>query len=248
MMKTNILILAAAPAASQSEGSSFPLCLTEMDGVSLIEKIVQNTREIANPNYIFAFLKKEADRYHLDKVARLLQPAAKVVSLTEMTQGSACTALLSVIEQDQDSELLVISANEYVDINFAKPLQEFRAKKMDGGVLTFRSLHPRYSYVRINDAGLVTEAAQQNPISNHATAGVFWFAKTADYVDAAMSLIRKKASTNNKYYIAPAYNELVLKQAKIGTYPIENSLYHPLKNERQAQQFETGTPVWSMPA
>lgn len=242
-MKTNILFMAAAPVMTQSDGANFPLCLTEMDGTSLIERVYENTRKIKNASYIFAFLKKEADRFHLDKVARLLEPDALVVMLASMTQGSACTALLSAVDMDQDSELLVVSVNEYVDINLATVLDDFRKKNLDGGVLTFRSLHPRYSFVSIREDGSIAEAAQQNPISHHATTGIFWFSKTADFVEGAKNMIRKKATTNGKFYMAPIYNEMILRQAKIGYYQIENTLYHPLKNERQTQQFELGTPL-----
>jgi len=242
-MNISVLILAAGQIASDGNDSGYPLCLTEFDGVSLLERIVDNTRNIEGVNYAFALLEKDAARFHLDKVAKLLVPNAVVIRIPETTQGSACTALLAASQLDPNNELLIISANELVDVDFSAMLNDFRARNLDGGVLVFRSVHPRYSYVRLNAERLVTEAAQQVPISNNATAGIFWFAQTSEFVEAAKNLIRKNASANSKFFVAPTFNELILKQARIGVLDLDLSKYHPLKTERQVQQFEQEASV-----
>ena len=239
-MSTNILILAAGPIGFDTYDGGYPLCLSEVNGVPLLERLVESTRGIKNSCYIYALLDKDVERFHLDKIAQLITPGATTVRVPISTQGSACTALLAATGLDGDSELLVISANELVDVNIADVLEVFRSRNLDGGTITFRSVHPRYSYVRINDQNLVTEATQQNPISYSATTGVFWFARTSEFIEAAKNLIRKNSSVDGKFYMAPTYNELVLTQKKIGVYPINSSHYHPLKTERQMHNFEQG--------
>ena len=239
-MNTNILILAAGPIGFNACDGGYPLCLSEVNGVPLLERLVENTRGIRNPNYVYALLDKDVERFHLDQVAQLITPGAAIVRVPISTQGSACTALLAATGLDGDAELLVISANELVDVNLADVLEVFRSRDLDGGTITFRSVHPRYSYVRINGQNLVTEAAQQNPISYSATTGIFWFARTSEFVESAKNLIRKNASVDGKFYMAPTYNELILTQKQIGIYPISNSHYHPLKTERQMHKFEQG--------
>ena len=241
-MNISILVLAAG-ARDSKENDDYPLCLTEFDGLSLLERIVSNTKNIEGAKYSFAFLKNESERFHLDKVAKLLAPGAIIFRIPESTKGSACTALLAASQLDPNSELLIISANELVDVDFKEVVNEFKSRKLDGGTIVFRSVHPRYSFVSLNKDGLVTEAAQQDPISNNATAGVFWFARTRDFVTASMDLIRKNASVNGRFYIAPTFNELVLKQARIGVRDVELAKYMPLKTERQVQQFENGSRV-----
>lgn len=239
-MSINILILAAGPAKFEARDGGYPVCLTEVDGTPLLEHLVEKTREIRDAHYVYALLDEDLERFHLDHVIQLITPGATVVSVPKNTQGSACTALLAVSGLRGDDELLMISANELVDVNLADVLANFRCDELDGGTITFRSVHPRYSYVRINDQGFVTEAAQQNPISRSATAGVFWFARTADFVEGAKNLIRKNANVEGKFYVAPVYNELILKQKRIGAYSIESTYYHPLKTERQMHKFEQG--------
>lgn len=242
-MTINILVLAAGSSSVATNDGGYPLCLTEFEGVALIERIVANTQSIKNARYSFAMRDAEVGRYHLDRVAQLLAPGSHVVGVPEVTRGSACTALLAASQFNGQQEILIISANELVDIDFSEVIADFRERGLDAGTLSFRSIHPRYSYVRLNDAGFVVEAAQQNPITHHATTGVFWFARAGDLVEAIKNMIRKDASVGGNYYIAPAFNELVLKQARIGILEIDMHTYHPLKTERQVYQFEQGVGV-----
>ena len=72
-----------------------------------------------------------------------------------------------------------------------------------------------------------------------ATAGFYWFSRGRDFVRAAKNMIRKDSRVDGKYYICPAFNELVLENLSIGVHKIDSKLYHPLKTERQVEQFET---------
>jgi hypothetical protein len=234
----NILVLASGKLDSKNADKDFPLCLTEIDGVSVLERIVNNSASIADSQYAFTFLETEAVRFHLVKAAKLLVPCARCTLVPELSQGSACTALLAACQLDQAAELLIISANELVDIKLAELIEDFRHRMLDAGTLTFRSIHPRYSYVRLNDECFVIEATQCEPISFFATAGIFWFAKTAYFVEGAKNLIRKDAHVNGSYFVAPIFNELVLKQKKVGIKELDITKYFPLKTEQQIDQIQ----------
>lgn len=239
-MNTYILVLAAAPSGLDSNDCTYPLCLAELAGISVLESIVANTRGIPNARYVFAFLQRDVERFHLNNVAKLLAPGAIVISIPEDTKGSACTALLAASQLDPDSELLIISANELVDTDQSEVVDSFRRRQLDAGTIIFRSVHPRYSYVRLNDDGLVVEATQQNPISQTATAGIFWFAKCSSFVEGAKNLLRKDANVAGKFFVALTFNELILNGAKIGVHEISNEKYHPLKTQLQVNKFEQG--------
>jgi hypothetical protein len=239
-MSTNILILAAGQNNFDNHDGGYPLCLTELDGKSLLERIVENSSRIREPSYSFALLDTETETYYLDQVSMLLAPEAFIVRVPSSTQGSACTALLAASQLDPEASLLIISANELVDVDLAIPVKTFEERGLDGGALTFRSVHPRYSYVRLSSSGLVTQVAQKEPISQHATAGVFWFKRTAEFVDAAKATIRKSAMVDGRFYVAPTFNQLILNQRRVGVFDIPNDKYLPLKTERQLYNFEHG--------
>lgn len=238
---TNILILAAGRVATDPNAEvAYPACLAELNGVSVLEKIISHLKDVPGANYTFALHAEDMSRFHLDNIANLLVPGSRIAVVPENTMGSACTALLATSELDVAQPLLIVSANELLDQAMGPFIQDFSDRGLDAGTLVFRSVHPRYSYVRLSEAGLVTEAAQQNPISQVATTGVFWFAKTSDFIEGAKTAIRKNASTNGRFYLAPVFNELILQHKKIGVQEIDKTNYIPLKTEHQIQQYEQG--------
>jgi hypothetical protein len=237
-MKTNILVLAAGHVGFSTGDNGYPLCLIEADGVALIERIVGNAADVPNAVFTFALRDEDIRLYHLDRSVGLLAPGARIVRVADGTRGSACTMLLAAAQFAPDEEVLIVSANEWVDMNFAEIVAYFRGRRLEGGALTFRSVHPRYSYVRLSEEGLVCEAAQQTPISQHATAGLFYFARAGEAVEAIKDMIRKDASIKGEFYVCPAFNELSLKQRRVGILPLDAKRYRPLKSARQVEQFE----------
>ncbi len=233
----NILILAAGHIYLEATDSNYPLCIAEIDDKLLIEHLLHAGTAIGSPRFVVALRDLDVKKYHLDNIVQLLAPGATVVRVPENTRGAACSALLAIRWIDNDDELLILNGNELLDVDYPTVLNEFRARQLDAGTLTFPSVHPRYSYVRLGEDHLVVEAAEKNPISRLATAGFYWFARGRDFVRASQSMIRKDASVNDLFYICPALNELVLEQARIGTYSIDGDCYHPLKTHLQISQY-----------
>lgn len=230
-----VLILAAADQPGDFEDSDYPLCLTEFDGTTLIERIARKCAELPASEWIFAMREREVRRYHLDNIVRQLVPSPRILIVRDDTRGAACTALLAAGSIDTDEELLIVSANEVVDVDLAPLVESFRVRGLDAGTIVFPSVHPRYSYVRLDPQGFVLEAAEKNPISSDAMAGIHWFARGRDFVHCAKQTIRKDAHVEGSFYVSPTFNELVLEQSLIGVHRIESRQYHPLKNRRRVR-------------
>lgn len=236
-----VLILAAADQQGEFEDSDYPLCLTEFDGTTLIERIARKCAGLPASEWIFAMREREVRRYHLDNVVRQLVPNPRILIVRDNTRGAACTALLAAGSIDSDEELLIVSANEVVDVDLTTLVESFRLRGLDAGTIVFPSVHPRYSYVRLDQQGFVLEAAEKNPISSDAMAGIHWFAHGRTFVHCAKQTIRKDAHVEGSFYVSPTLNELVLEQSLIGVHRIEARQYHPLKNRRRVRSL-AGAP------
>lgn len=235
---TNIIILAAGSPAFDTIDGDYPLCLTEFDGTPLIQRLIENCAALNAKKIIVALRDAEVTRYHLDNVVRQLAQGAHTVRVSQATRGAACTALLASEHIDNDEELLIVSANELVDVDLSLIASTFRAASVDAGAVVFNSIHPRYSFVRVDDDGFVVEAAEKNPISSLATAGLYWFRKGSEFVRNAKSMIRKGADVDGLFYVCPVFNQLILEQKRISTFTIRSQQYHPLKSERNFRQFD----------
>ena len=234
--RLNVLMLAGGQSDQNLDDGNYPLCLTEINGATVLQHLVQKCEGIGINRFVASFKKSDIDEFHLDSILKVLSPLANIVSTEGSTRGAACTALLAVDFINNDEELLIINCNELIDVDPLTVVNKFRNRKLDAGTITFSSVHPRYSYVRLSKDELVIEAAEKRPISRHATAGFYWFARGSDFVRAAQSMIRKDAAVNGRYYICPVLNEMVLEQRRVGTFSIDTNQYRPLKTPRQIMQ------------
>lgn len=235
----NILILAAGDKETILNDNGYPYYLTELDGKPLIEHLVNQCQSIPNAKFHFAFSENDIKQWRLDSVISQLSPQSHLIYVKSATAGAACTALLAIEYVDTDQPLLILNMNDMIQINFADVISDFESRKLDAGTIVFNSIHPRYSYVLLDENENVVEASEKNPISKHATAGFYWFAKGKKFISATRSMIAKDAHIDGLFYICPVMNELILDQAKIGVWFVDNENYHPLKTMRQLEHFES---------
>tara|TARA_R110002020_G_scaffold89143_4_gene218316 strand:- start:4182 stop:4898 length:717 start_codon:yes stop_codon:yes gene_type:complete len=191
------------------EGYTFPKPLIEVNGKPMIQAVVENLDFDAE--YIFLVRKEHLQKYNglETTLERITNGKCNLVTVDKLTQGAACTALLAKNIINTDEDLLIANSDqiiEYQPQNFSliKNLTD-----CDSIVFTFNAVHPKWSFVKVNSRGFVTEVAEKKPISNIATCGIYWYRKGSDFVKYAESMIEKEIKVNNEYYIAPVYNELV---------------------------------------
>jgi len=220
----------------EAVGMPFPKNLTEIDGAPLVEQVLRCVKDLGD---VLCLVRAEENRvFHTADVIRLLDPTATVVEVPDLESGAACTALLAIDEIVGDEPLLVFNGDQLVDIQLAAVIEDYEKRQLDGGVLVFRAVHPRWSFVKVDDAGLVVEAAEKRPISMHATAGTYWYRRGEDFVASVMSMILKDAHVDGRFYICPAYNEMVLRRKKIGIYEMDRSAYWSLATPQGVSAYE----------
>lgn len=232
----NVLILAAADPVTPAP--QYPVWLSEVDGELLLERQIKSLAPTSSATVVFAFRKADIDNLHVVSIARQIVPGAKIVEVKRQTAGAACTALLAIEHLNLDEEIMVVSATDFVDSDYKAIVADFKRRGADAGVLTFDSLHPRYSYVKTDTDGWVVEAAEKRPISRQASSGFYWFARAGDFVDALRAMILKDGHIGGVFYISPALNELVLEGRKIACWALGPTEYHPVKDDRHIAQLE----------
>ena len=88
--------------------------------------------------------------------------------------------------------------------------------------MTFKATHPKWSFAKVNEEGLVTEVAEKNPISDTATVGFYYWKKGADFVKYAEQMIDKNVRVNSEFYVCPVFNEAISDRKEIRIFNVEN--------------------------
>jgi len=219
--KLNILIpMAGAGSRFEQAGYTFPKPLIEVKGKPMIQVVVENLN--IDANYIFIVQKSHREKYNLDSLLNLITPNCKIIEVNSITEGAACTALLAKEFINNDNPLFFANSDQFVEWDSNEFMYKMQETNADGGIVTFTSTHPKWSFVKIDNNGLVTEVAEKKPISDIATVGYYFWKHGKDFVKYAESMINKNIRFNNEFYVCPVFNQAIEDNKKIRTHNISN--------------------------
>lgn len=219
--------------------NEYPLFLTEINGKLIIETVLEKYLAYDFSEIIFCVKQEDIDSFNIDSIIKSIIPNAIIVKLRNKTAGAVCTALLAQEYIDFEEELLIVSIDDYIDCDICNVLNSFVKKDTDVGLVSFDSVHPRYSFIEKSDDGTIFQITEKKPVSKDALASFFYFKHGSDFVLAAQNEIRKDSRINGVFYISQAVNELILLQKKIVFLKISNDNFHSFKTERQLAAYIT---------
>lgn len=208
----NIVVpMAGAGSRFEKAGYTFPKPLIEVKGQPMIAKVIENLN--LQGKYIFLVQKSHYEKYDLKNLLNIIAPNCEIVQIEGLTEGAACTVLKSRNLIDNDQPLIISNSDQYIKWNSFETISSFN--NVDGGILTFKSVHPKHSFAKVDGNGLVTKVAEKNPISNDATVGIYYWKRGSDFIKYADQMIKKDIRTNNEFYVCPVYNEAIENNLKI---------------------------------
>lgn len=217
--KMNILIpMAGAGSRFAVAGYTFPKPLIDVRGKPMIQAIVDNINIEAN--YTYVVRTEHYEKYNLKHMLNIITPNCNIVQVNELTEGAACTTLLAKEFINNEEPLLIANSDQIVEWNSSEFMYSMTTGKCDGGILTFENTHPKWSYVKTDADGFVTDLAEKKVISNKATVGVYYWSKGSEYVKYSEQMINKNIRVNNEFYVAPVYNEAIAEGRKIKIYDV----------------------------
>jgi len=238
-MTTIVVPLAARSEYFPASQYPYPVPLLEVSELPMIQYAIENLRRIdPAARFVFVTLKEDCRRFHLDRSLQLLAEGATVVALENATQGALCSCLMAIDHIDPDEPLVIANGDQFIDIDMPGLLPGFYQEGADAACLVFRSVLPRWSFVRL-DGRQVVEAAEKTPISPHAIAGFYYFRKGSFFIDAARRSILQRASQDGRYYVAPALNQLIIDGRKVLARAVPNEAYFSFFTPHRIEEFET---------
>ena len=215
----NVLIpMAGAGSRFQQAGYTFPKPLIDVNGKPMIQVVVENLN--IDANFIFVVQKSHREKYNLDTLLNLITPNCKIVEVDGLTEGAACTALLAKDYIDNNNPLFFANSDQFVEWDSNEFMYKMNETDVDGGIVSFRSTHPKWSFAKVDERGMVTEVAEKNPISDIATVGYYYWKHGSDFVKYAEEMIDRDIRVNNEFYVCPVFNQAIQDGKSIRTFDI----------------------------
>ena len=217
--ETIVLIpMAGAGNRFQRMGFPVPKPLIDVDGKPMVQAVVDSMN--IDADFIYIVQKAHYEKYNLHHILNLITPNCRIVQVDGITEGAACTTLLAKPMIDMPTKhLAIVNSDNIFEWNSHDFFYRALEDRVDGSIVTFRATDPKWSFARVEDK-LVREVAEKRPISDRATAGLYYWDKGSDYVRYAEQMIAKNIRVNNEFYVCPVYNEAIADGKRISAYDI----------------------------
>ena len=222
-----------------SKNNFYPPPLREVSGKPLIQYVIENLLTIEGDNK-FIYIIKEEDclKFHLDNTLKLLTPHCEVVVLKNKTFGAVCSILMAIDSVNKGDDTIIINADQIFNTDINLLINEFRKEKSDAGLISFDSVHPRWSYLICDENSNVLQAEEKNPISRYAIAGFYYFKSFNDFIDSAFAAIEIEDFRDDKLYTSALINQMILLNKKVTNKVIDAKDYISFYSNQKINEFE----------
>ncbi len=220
----------------QSAGYTVPKPFIDIKGKTMLEWSLES---LYIESARFILIARSSHLLGYEKIMERIQKkySCIILSVEKLTEGMASSVLLAHDYINNKDALLIGACDQTVDVSMSEFIKDAKTRNLDGSLMTFYATHPKWSYAKIDEQGLVVETKEKSPISTHANVGLYYFARGRDFVQAASLMIAQNDRFNNEFYVAPVYNYIVKNGAKIGIYEIKESQMHGLGTPEDVQEF-----------
>ena len=215
----NIVIpMAGRGSRFANAGYKMPKPLIDVKGKYMIEVVTDNLRPKCEHRFIYLCLAEHIEKYGLTEKLNSIAPGCVIVPVSQVTEGAACTVLLAEEYINSDEPMMIANSDQFVDININDYLK--KQGTSDGLIMTMTAHDNKWSFIKYDENGFVTEVREKEVISDEATVGIYNFAKGSDFVAGAHEMIDRNIRANNEFYVAPVYNILIEQGKKFAYYNI----------------------------
>ncbi len=153
----------------------------------------------------FVVLKEHIDQYRIDEEIRSYYPEAKLIVIPSVLPGALLTCLKGA-EGIPDNEPLLFNDCDHLFLcsDFYNFCKSERFDQFDGGLLTFESDEPKYSYIEYDSNSVFKRTVEKSVVSSDAICGAYYFRDKNVLLNT--SNIYLENCPYNEFFVSGVYN------------------------------------------
>lgn len=218
----------------------FPKPLIEVAGSPMIELVVKQLKQqLDKPQFTFVVDREEARAFSIHRICKLAGGAGtNVIERMGETSGALCSCLLAIGALDPSAPVLISNSDQIITTDLGALIKRFEIAQVDAGVVTFDSIHPRWSYVVEAENNRVAQAFEKKVVSRNAIAGLYYFREARQFLEAAQKTILNDVNVNGSFFISSAINQCILNGGDVMYTKIDNQHYHSFYSPSRIADFD----------
>ncbi len=192
-------------------GYLLPKALVPVSGQPMITQVIKRLPEATKT--VFIVRSEHIQKFGIDEVIKEASPNARIIELSETTEGQATTCLLG-LDGVADEEEVFISACDNTFLFDEAKFAALRAQPdVDCIVWTFTkdelltAKPTAWGWVKLApDNRTIADMSVKVPVSSdpfndHAVVATFWFRKAGDFRAAYAKMVEENYRINNELYV-----------------------------------------------
>jgi len=171
----------------------------------------------------FVVLLDHIKQFDIDKVIYEYYPDAKLHVLERVLNGAVLTCLEGIKTIHDEKPVLF---NDCDHIFKSREFYEFCEKQkfddVDGILLYFRSIDPKFSFVELDETGNVLSTVEKEAVSDKAICGAYYFRNRALFEKATNVYLSEYSC--KEFFISGVYNIMASQGANIRSFSVDMHL------------------------
>lgn len=123
----------------------------------------------------FVVLRQHISEFHIDKVIKEYFPDAHIVVLEKIMPGPVFTSIRGVERIKDNAPVIFNDCDHMFKCSDLNEILKAGCIGFDGGLLTFESSEPQFSYVVYSESHDIIDTVEKKVMSNHAICGAYIF-------------------------------------------------------------------------
>lgn len=162
----------------------------------------------------FVVLQEHIDEFKIDKTIKQYFPDAKIEVIPEILNGALLTCLYGVKHIEDDCPIIFNDCDHaFIASEFNDYCKKADFDGVDGGLLSFESNDPKYSFLQMDKTGNVINTVEKKAISNYAICGAYYFKNRELFEDCSKDYLEK--CQYSEYFVSGVYNIMAERKMQI---------------------------------
>jgi len=214
---------------------NLPKHMLSIVGKSMFEWAISSLKNFFSEHFIFIALNyADNEKFIEDKCKKLGINSYDTILINQTTGGQAETALLAEHTiSNKEEPIIIYNIDTYVESDALTP-SDLRG---DGCVPCFKAEGTHWSFVEFGPDMLIEKITEKVRISEYGSIGLYYFKSFERFKQAVHSYYSGTTFTGEKY-VAPVYNDLIIKGEKVYALVIDPKKVHVLGTPVEVEEFE----------
>lgn len=211
-----------------------PKHMIKVGNTTLFNFALLSLKDFFDESFIFITQKKHKSENFIKEECRDLGITDfEVLQISGTTDGQATTAYLADSLIEDSESVIIYNIDTYVEEGGLLK-KDIRG---DGFIPVFCAEGDKWSFVKVNDEGVVTAVAEKKRISGLATIGFYHFDKWEYFKEAYIEYSELMKDKYHEKYVAPLYEWMIKKGMEIQIKEIDDKKVHVLGTPEDVLKF-----------